>query len=120
MKDGKKQAEFVADVTVIGNEINKTPPAEQKEITLAPDVLKQYIGKYELQPGFVIEVTVNGNQIFAQATGQPQFEIFAESQDHFLLTVVPAKLVFSKDDNGKVNLATLYQGGQEIPGNKID
>lgn len=120
VKDGKKQAEFVTDVTVIGNEINKTPPAEQKEITLAPDVLKQYIGKYELQPGFVIEVTVNGNQIFAQATGQPQFEIFAESKDHFFLKVVTAKLVFSKDDNGKVNLATLYQGGQEIPGKKID
>ena len=120
MKDGEKQAEFVANETVIGNEIDKAPPAEVKEITLAPEILKQYIGKYELQPGFVIEVTVNGNQIFAQATGQPQFEIFAESEDHFFLKVVPAKLVFSKDDNGKVNLATLYQGGQEIPGKKID
>ncbi|WP_347924738.1 serine hydrolase [Pontimicrobium sp. SW4] len=120
VKNGKKQAEFVTDVTVIGNEINKAPPAEQKEITLAPDVLKQYIGKYELQPGFVIEVTVNGNQIFAQATGQPQFEIFAESEDNFFLKVVPAKLVFSKDENGIVNMTTLHQGGQQMPGKKID
>ena len=84
-KNGKKQAEFVTDVATIGHEIDKAPPAEQKEITLTPDVLKQYIGKYELQPGFVLEVTVSGNQIFAQATGQPQFEIFAESVDNFFL-----------------------------------
>ena len=120
VKNGKKQAEFTTDVTVIGNEIDKAPPAEQKEITLAPEVLKQYIGKYELQPGFILEVTVSDTQIFAQATGQPQFEIFAESEDNFFLKVVPAKLVFSKDDNGMVNMATLHQGGQQIPGKKID
>lgn len=119
-KNGKKQAEFITDVTVIGNEINKAPPAEQKEITLAPDVLKQYIGKYELQPGFILEVSVDGNQIFAQATGQPQFEIFAESEDNFFLKVVPAKLVFSKDDNGSINMVTLHQGGQQMPGKKVD
>ena len=120
MKDGKKQAEFVANETVIGNEIDKAPPAEVKEITLAPEILKQYIGKYELQPGFVIEVTVEGSQIFAQATGQPQFEVFAESEDNFFLKVVPAKLVFSKDDNGIVNMVTLHQGGQQMPGKKVD
>lgn len=119
-KDGKKQAEFITDESVIGNEIDKAPPAEQLEITLAPDVLKQYIGKYELQPGFVIEITVNGNQIFAQATGQPQFEIFAENEDNFFLKVVEAKLIFSKDDDGNVYMATLHQGGQQMPGKKIE
>jgi len=28
--------------------------------------------------------------------------------------------VFSKDDNGKVNMATLHQGGQQMPGKKIE
>ena len=120
MNKGKKQAEFITDETFIGHEIDKAPPAEQVEITLAPDILKQYIGKYELQPGFVIEVSVQGSQIFAQATGQPQFEIFAESEDNFFLKVVKAKLVFSKDDEGNVNMATLHQGGQQMPGKKID
>ncbi len=120
VKNGKKQAEFVTDVTVIGQEIDKAPPTQQKEITLSADVLKQYIGKYELQPGAILEVTVNGNQIFAQLTGQPQFEIFAESEDNFFLKVVPAKLVFSKDDNGIVNMATLHQGGQKVPAKKIE
>jgi len=119
-KNGKKQAEFITDETIIGNEIDKAPPAEKKEITLATDILKQYIGKYELQPGFILEVTVKGNQIFAQATGQPQFEIFAESEDNFFLKVVPAKLVFSKDENGVINMTTLHQGGQQMPGKKIE
>jgi len=119
-KNNKKQAEFITDETFIGNEIDKAPPAAQTEITLAPEILLQYVGKYELQPGFIIAITVSGNQIFAQATGQPQFEIFAESEDNFFLKVVPAKFVFSKDDNGKVNMATLHQGGQQMPGKKIE
>lgn len=120
IKNNKKQAEFITDETFIGNEIDKAPPAAQTEITLAPEILLQYVGKYELQPGFIIAITVSGNQIFAQATGQPQFEIFAESEDNFFLKIVPAKLVFSKDDNGKVNMATLHQGGQQMPGKKIE
>ena len=57
----------------VGKEVDKAPPSEKMAITLEPEVLTQYIGKYQLQPGFVIEVTTKDNQIFAQATGQPQF-----------------------------------------------
>ena len=82
--------------------------------------MSQYIGKYELQPGFVIEVTTKENQIFAQATGQPQFEIFAESEDTFFLKVVVAKMIFSKNKKGEVISLALHQGGQIMPGKKID
>lgn len=78
--NGKKEAEFKTDETVIGSEIDKAPPAEVKEITLSLEVLKQYIGKYELQPGFVIEITVNEGKIYAQATGQGKNEIFAKKK----------------------------------------
>lgn len=103
-----------------GNEIDKAAPADKVAITLAPEVLTQYIGKYELQPGFIIEVTSKGTQIFAEATGQPQFEMFAESEDNFFLKVVSASLLFTRNDAGAVESLTLHQGGQIMPGKKIE
>jgi CubicO group peptidase (beta-lactamase class C family) len=121
MNDGKKQVVMKTNGEErLGNEIDKSAPAEKVAITLAPKVLTQYIGKYELQPGFVIEVTTKGSQIFAQATGQPQFEMFAESEDNFFLKVVPASMKFSKNDDGTVESLTLHQGGQIMPGKKIE
>ncbi|TVZ59064.1 CubicO group peptidase (beta-lactamase class C family) [Flavobacteriaceae bacterium MAR_2010_105] len=120
-KDGKKLANFSnGGNTIVGKEIDKAAPADKIAITLAPEILKQYIGKYEIMPQFIIEITVNENQIFAQATGQPQFEIFAEKEDSFFLKVVPAELIFNKDDKGKVVSATLNQGGQQMTGSKLD
>lgn len=120
-KDNLREAHFTnAGNVSVGKEVDKAPPAEKMAITLKPEVLTQYIGKYQLQPGFVIEVTTKDNQIFAQATGQPQFEIFPEDEDTFFLKVVPASVDFNKDENGSIISLTLHQGGQDIEGKKID
>ena len=103
-----------------GKEVNKEAPKEKVEITLTPEVLKQYVGKYELAPTFHIVVTAKGNQLFAQATGQPQFELFAESETTFFLKVVPASIDFSKNDDGEISSLTLHQGGQDMVGKKIE
>ncbi|WP_185956504.1 serine hydrolase [Changchengzhania lutea] len=121
MKDGKKQALFKGSgQEVIGVEIDKAAPEPKKEITLSPDALVQYIGKFELQPGFIITVTTNDGRLFAQATGQPQFELFAEDEDTFFLKVVPASVDFNKDNEGNIESLTLHQNGQHMEGKKIE
>lgn len=119
MVEGKKQAEFTANETSIGREIHKAPSAEKIAVDLSPEVLKQYVGKYGLQPGFVIEVGIEDGRIFAQATGQDRFEIFAEKVDHFFLKVVAATIVFHRSDEKEVTGLTLLQNGQEMKGNKL-
>ena len=119
--NGKKQAKFTNNGTsIIGNEIDKAPPVEKETITLSPEVLSQYTGKYELAPGMVMDVTIKENQIFVQLTGQPQFEIFAEKADTFFLKVVVAQLVFDRNTEGKVTGVTLNQGGRQMPAKKIE
>ena len=103
-----------------GKAIDKKAPKEKVAISLTPEVLKQYNGKYELAPTFHIVVTAKGNQLFAQATGQPEFELFAESETTFFLKVVPASIDFSKDETGNVISLTLHQGGQDLPGKKVE
>ncbi len=119
-EDGKKIAVMKDRIQQFkGVETNKKPVASKKEVVLDSADLLKYIGKYELTPGFVIEITTQGNQIFAQATGQPKFEIFAEKPDTFFLKVVVASIDFNKDTEGKIISLTLHQGGRDMEGKKI-
>ena len=119
-KDGKRQVAMLTDSEVIGTETKKEMPEARKSITLSNEILKQYVGKYELAPEFIIEITVDGSQIFAQATGQGQFELFAKDETNFFVKVVPAKVTFNKNASKKVESLTLFQGGREMPAKKIE
>ena len=103
-----------------GVETDKEPEAEKESIAVLPSILNQYVGKYKLQPGFVLEVTTKGNQLYAQATGQPIAELFAETDTSFFLKVVAASIDFNKGDDGDVTSLTLHQGGQDMVGKKIE
>ena len=91
-----------------------------KEVKVSNAVLETYIGKYELQPGFILSVTREGNQLKTQATGQPVFDIFPKSENEFYLKVVDAQLAFNKNDAGDIDSVTLFQGGREMIGKRID
>ncbi|MGH9943435.1 MAG: DUF3471 domain-containing protein, partial [Pyrinomonadaceae bacterium] len=95
------------------------PPIERKVAKVDPKVYDSYVGEYELAPSFVITVTKEGNQLFAQATGQPKFELFPESDTKYFLKVVQADVTFVTDDKGQVTQLVLNQGGRQTPGKKI-
>lgn len=92
---------------------------EPKEIKLSAEILKQYAGKYQFEPNFIMTVSVNGEQIFVQATGQPQAEIFPSAEDKFYPKVVDAQIKFVKE-NGIVTQLILFQNGREMPAKKIE
>ena len=98
---------------------NKPIAAAPIETQVNEKFLDSYTGEYELQAGFTITVTKEGNRLFAQATGQPKFELFSTSETHWFLKVVDAKVEFIKDGSGKVSKLILNQGGQKIDGTKI-
>ncbi len=86
---------------------------------LSEATLSRYVGVYELSPVFKITITKEGKQLYGQATGQNRFEMFPESDTLFYLTVVQAKISFLIEED-EVKSLTLFQGGQEIPGRKIE
>ncbi len=104
----------------IGVETDKVLPGEKEGMVLTPEILERYAGKYELQPGFVLTVTPKGNRLFAQATGQPEVEVFAENETSFFLKVVQAKIVFNLNNEKQVESLTLFQAGREMTGKKIE
>jgi hypothetical protein len=89
------------------------------EITVAPQILQQYAGTYELMPNFRVMITMEGNQLNAQASGQPKLPIFARSETRFFYKMVDAEIEFFKNNAGAVSHLVLYQNGQEITGKRI-
>lgn len=83
------------------------------EVSLPRDVLASYTGTYEFSPQFAIVITHEDGRLFAQATGQPKFRIYAEARDRFFLRVVEAQLEFTRDAGGAVISMTLVQNGRQ-------
>lgn len=94
------------------------PPAQRKEITIAPEALQAYAGRYPLAPGFALDVTVENGQLLVQATGQPRVPVYASAPNEFFYKVVNAQLTFERDASGKVVAVVLHQNGQNIRGKR--
>jgi len=95
--------------TRISDKAEAPPP--RKEIKLDPKVLAQYTGTYTLSPTMDVTMTLEGDSLMTQITGQPKFPLFAESEDRFFLKVVDAQVEFVKDAQGKVTHLIIHQGG---------
>jgi CubicO group peptidase (beta-lactamase class C family) len=88
-------------------------PTERKETTVSPKILADYVGTYELSPTFSVVMTLEGGQLMTQATQQPKFPLFAESDTKFFLKVVDAQVEFFRDEKGAVTHMVLHQGGRD-------
>ena len=104
---------------IAGIYVPEIAPLERKAIQIDPKAFDAYIGEYELQPGFSLTLSREESQLWAQATGQPRVELFAESETAFFLKVVDAQLTFVRDASGKVTTLILDQGGQKREAKKI-
>lgn len=94
-------------------------PKRRTEVAVDSVVLMRYVGEYELAPTFHVVVTREAAHLFVQATGQPRFPVFGESDSTFFLKVVDAQISFERDTTGTVRGLVLHQNGQVIPGRKI-
>jgi uncharacterized protein YneR len=94
-------------------------PAPKTAIKVNEDLLKQYVGQYQIAPTFSIDVRVREGRIFAQATNQEEFEVFAEKENKFFLKINDATIEFVKDAGGNVTEFILSQNGRQTRGKKI-
>jgi serine-type D-Ala-D-Ala carboxypeptidase/endopeptidase len=96
------------------------PPKEHKEVAVDPKLFDRYVGRYQLAPNFILTITREGDHLFGQATGQPKFELFAESEKEYFLKVVDAQISFEVDAAGVANQLVLHQMGRDAPAKRIE
>ena len=80
---------------------------------------RDWLGEYELAPGFRLRVFEEGGRLRVQATGQASIEAMASGHDRLEIQAVGAVVVFSRDSMGAVQAAQLLQGGQTLSGPKL-
>jgi CubicO group peptidase (beta-lactamase class C family) len=90
----------------------------RKVVPVSSKASDAIVGRYDLG-GLVLAVRREGDRLFAQLTGQPEFEIFASSETEFFWKVVEAEVNFSKDEKGRATKATLKQGGMLLPAPRL-
>lgn len=90
------------------------------EVKIDPRRFERCTGFYRHPAGLIMTVTLEGDRFFLQLTGQPKFELFAESESNFFLKVVPAQITFAPADDGQAEALTLHQGGYEAVATRID
>jgi CubicO group peptidase (beta-lactamase class C family) len=102
----------------LAERVDEAMPAARTVAEIDFAVYDEYVGEYQLVPGFSISVTRDGDHLFAQGTGQPSLEIFPASATEFFLQEVDAEIDFLRDENGAVNQIELKQAGQKMIGKR--
>ncbi len=95
------------------------PMKQRTAIVLPPAMLDRYIGKYQLAPNFVLDVSRDGDGLWMQPTGQGKLRLWPESETDFFLKEVDAQVSFLPDPSGAVTGVVLHQNGQNSPAPRI-
>jgi CubicO group peptidase (beta-lactamase class C family) len=81
--------------------------------------VKIYEGRYDFKNGAVMTITSEGNNLFAQLSGQQKFPIFPSGPDEYFWKVVEARIKFEKNEKGEVSLGHFEQGTYKVDVVKI-
>jgi beta-lactamase regulating signal transducer with metallopeptidase domain len=97
-----------------------TKPSERTPIKVSANVLERYVGEYALSDEMIVSVRRDGERLLARLTGQPEFEIFPESEHKFFWKVVDAQATFAAENGQPASGLTLYQAGQTMPAPRVE
>lgn len=82
-------------------------------------ILKSYVGRYDYGQGLVMNISLEGKQLFGQLSGQSKYPIYPSSIDELNWKVVEAKVKFFPNEQGNTTHLIHYQGSQEINALKL-
>ncbi|HKX83748.1 MAG TPA: serine hydrolase [Pyrinomonadaceae bacterium] len=78
-----------------------------------------FVGKYQLFPNFVIEITNEDGKLFAQGTGQPKIALEPTASMQFAVRQIGAEITFVKADDGIIKSLILNQGGRKTEAKRL-
>jgi D-alanyl-D-alanine-carboxypeptidase/D-alanyl-D-alanine-endopeptidase len=86
-----------------------------REAEIKVSQFDNYIGRYEVNENFALNVTRDGNKLYIQGTGQPRAELYSSGDDQFFLRVVDGTVIFQTDGSGRARSLSLTQDGKTVP-----
>jgi CubicO group peptidase (beta-lactamase class C family) len=110
---------------------NPEPPKRRTEIDIDPALLDNYTGRYQVTPHMVLEVTRDGDRLFAQVIAQfphnppgnptmaPKFELSAEGEKNFFARVADHQVTFETGPDGRATSLILHRAGTDMPATRV-
>lgn len=95
-------------------------PKQRQAVEIDPAIYDAYVGQYELEPGWIMNITKENERLFTQWVGSDRFELFAESSTQFFVKVTDAPCTFILDETGKASHVILYPGKRERVAKRIN
>jgi hypothetical protein len=83
-------------------------------VAVGPELLRNYVGNYQLTPDLVLSITLEGDALFAQAGAQRKLAILPESQQKFFYPVMDAQITFVAEAGQAARELILHQVGSDI------
>lgn len=91
-------------------------PVIHNVVSVAPDVLRRYVGTYQFSPNWRMTIILNGAQLRAQSSAHTSMPIFPESQTRFFSKSTDARIEFVQDARGRVSYLILHLSGPQFTG----
>jgi len=95
------------------------PPASTRVIENDPKELIKYTGKYELQPGLIMDFAIEGNDLTVNATGQGKFKLQQISPAVFKINNVNGIISFKKNEQNEMDKIDFEINGGKMQGTHI-
>ena len=93
---------------------------EAPGIAVPKAVLERHVGRYELQPGVVLSVTIDHDLLMAGLPGQSPLEMVAGSETTFIVAGLGAEITFHRASDGSTESLTLHQNGAERTAPRVE
>jgi hypothetical protein len=124
-EDGRKYIEDAQNTAWPPAPIDRFPFWQQEKkikepiaIKVDPQIYDAYVGQYEIEAGFIFEVTKEDDRLWGQGGGQ-RFELLPESETKYFSNQAPVRLTFIKDSAGNVVKISIDTGRGELIAGKI-
>ena len=89
------------------------------DVKVAPEVLKTYLGRYQLNENFSFTVTEDKGDLYIQGTGEKITTVYPMAQNRFYSKIITAQFTFNSDENGHIDSLTLNMG-RDINAKKVE
>jgi len=89
-------------------------PADEENVEVSESILQEYVGRYLLEAGLLVELKVENGDLMVYPTSQPSLKAIPQSDTVFNIPEAEATIIFRRNEFGKINRFILQQGGNDM------
>ena len=93
----------------------------EKKVVVDEDILRSYVGKYQLSENFIITIEKEGDQLKATGSDGDTYMFIPKAENVFYTKQANLQITFNKaSENNEIESFTLLAGGEESVANKFE